>query len=267
MGQISFREANSRDLAKIIQLVETHDEDDAEAIHESLEVVQFENHFVALLDEIEVIGVTGFHQQPDCDHTFYLSWTYLHKDYCGKGYGNSLMEYILEQLKLREARKVFIKVSDYVDEEGIGTYAAAMSLYKKFGFMEELKLENYYDKDESMCILGLRLKPEEERPQIKEEKPALKFTGMYKISETEYSYSFSWESAKWWKGSFGVSEIQIGLDAAYDDGAHRVVLSFPATYIKVNNILLNAGFEIIGNLKDYYEDGIDEVHYQYQFVK
>lgn len=264
--EISFRAAQRDDLAKIIELVETHDEDDAEEIEESLNACDFENHFVALLDHT-VIGITGFMQQPDCDRTFYLSWTYLHQDYCGKGYGNEMMSYVLEQLKAQDARKVFIKISDYVDAEDGPVYEAAMGLYKKFGFREEIKFPDYYDTNESMYILGLALQPASTDISHGPEKAYLKFSGLYQIPETEYSYSFSWESVKWWKGSFSMQDIQIGLDAAYDEGAHQVFLSFPSTFTKIKQILLNAGFEIVGSLENYYEDGIDELHFQFDFKK
>lgn len=264
--QISFRAAQPDDLAKVIALVETHDEDDAEAIEESLNACHFENHFVALLDHT-VIGVTGFMQQPDCDRTFYLSWTYLHEDFCGKGFGNEIMSYVLERLKEQNARKVFIKISDYIDPDDGPVYEAAMGLYKKFGFHEEIKFVDYYDTNESMYILGLAMQPATHLAAQTAEKPNLKFSGLYQIPETEHSYSFSWESVKWWKGSFGLQDIQIGLDAAYDEGAHQVLLSFPATFNKIQQILLTAGFEVVGSLKDYYEDGIDELHFQYDFKK
>ena len=266
VNDIDFRAARADDLAKIIELVEGHDEDDAEDIVESLQACEFKDHYVALLDNT-VVGITGFKQQPDCDRTFYLSWTYLHPDHCGKGYGNALMTYVLERLKEENARKVFIKISDYVDPEDGPVYEAAMKLYKKFGFEEEIKFQDYYDTDESMFILGLALQPNLGESPKKSENPKLKFTGMFPIQETEHSYSFSWEEVKWWQGSMSVGDVNIGLDAAYDDGAHQVFLSFPATFTKIQQTLLTAGFEIVGNLKDYYEDGIDELHFLFSFKK
>jgi len=265
-AQVEIRPAHEDDLAKIIALVDTHDEDDAEAIRGSLLDYQLEGHYVALLDH-EVVGITGYVQQPDCDRTFYLSWTYVHDDHCGKGIGNQLMEFILEEVRSKNARKMFVKISDYVDPEDGAIYEAAMALYKKFGFEEELVLNDYYDTNESMHILGMRIDEDYQSAAIKPEKPNLKFDGLYLISETEHSYSFSWKSTSWWKGSFGIQEVQVGLDAAYDDEAHQVFLSFPSTFERVCQIIEAAGFKMAGELKDYYEDGIHEYHFVYDFRK
>ncbi|MGX5175389.1 N-acetyltransferase family protein [Aliikangiella sp. IMCC44653] len=264
MTQLSFRKADPQDLAKIIELVATHDEDDAEAIEDSLLATNFANHYCALIDN-SVVGVTGYTQQPGCDRTFYLSWTYLHQKYCGQGYGLQLMKYILTEIEAAGARKVFVKISDYVDPDEGAVYAAAMALYKKLGFNEEVTLQNYYAENEAMHILGLTLVTPQTISEFPAEKPNLKFVGLYCVSETEATYSFEWEPAKWWKGSFSVADVNIGLQAAYDNKAQQVVLSFPSTYHKALQTLLSAGFEIVGSLKNYYEDGIDEVHYQYTF--
>lgn len=265
-AQIDIRAAREDDLAKIIALVDSHDEDDAEAIRDSLTENQFQNHFVATLNQ-EVVGITGYEQQLDCDKTFYLSWTYVHDDHCGKGIGKQLMTYIIDEFKRHHARKVFVKISDYVDPEDGPIYETAMALYKKFGFEEEVVLNDYYDTDESMHILGLRINEDYDPAPNKPEKPNLKFDGLYLISETEHSYSFSWKTTSWWKGSFSVQDVQIGLDAAYDDEAHQVFLSFPSTFERACQIVEAAGFKFVGELKDYYEDGINELHFVYDFRK
>jgi ribosomal protein S18 acetylase RimI-like enzyme len=263
-SSVTFRPANAEDLGKIVELVATHDEDDAEEVVGSLESCDYADHFVMLKDNT-VIGISGFQQREDCDRTYFLSWTYIHEAQCGQGYGREMLQYVLDHLRQQDARKLFVKISDYADEEDGPVYAAALALYQKMGFEEECRFDDYYDTDESMTILGLRLATDHTPVHMGAEKPRLKFSGLYPIPETEYSYSFEWETQSWWKGGFTVRDLQIGLDAAYEDGAHQVVLSFPDTFVDIQRTLLNVGFEIVGNLKDYFQDGIDEVHYQFKF--
>ena len=64
---------------------------------------------------------------------------------------------------------------------------------------------------------------------------------------------------------FTREDLQTGLDAVRQDGARCVFLSFPSDYVGINEPLIASGFTETGSLKDYYADGIDELHYAYYF--
>ena len=97
--------------------------------------------------------------------------------------------------------------------------------------------------------------------------PAIQFDGIFEIAETEGAWSFGWHErrGRGAAAAFTREEVQIGLDAVGREGARCVFLSFPSNYAGVREALIDAGFDEAGMLEDYYEDGIDELHYAYFF--
>jgi len=68
------------------------------------------------------------------------------------------------------------------------------------------------------------------------------------------------------KKQFTVPDVQIGLDAAKDQGGRAAYVTFPSNFPAVPHVLTNAGFTLVGTLKDYYENGIHELHFAYYFT-
>lgn len=275
---LSLRKMSSEDIPTVIQLINSHDEDDAEEAQRSYEQSGIDDQYV-LTQNDAVIGVTGIRQAEACDNTYWLSWTYIHDDQCGNGYGRKMLEDILAELTERGARKVFLKVSDYIDPEDGDIYAAARHLYQSKGFTTEVTLPDFYDEGETQFIMGLSLNHNSNdnlgdgsyvnnantaEPDVLEVTKPIKFNNLFEIAETEGSFCFGWEMSG--KKQFTVPDVQIGLDAAKDQGGRAAYVTFPSNFPAVPHVLTNAGFTLVGTLKDYYENGIHELHFAYYFT-
>jgi len=254
----------SEDIEIVLEIIEQHDEDDAEAAEADYKNDGIGGQFVILLDE-NIIGVSGARMLDDCDRSFQLSWTYLDKQHCNQGFGRQLVNHVLDQLREFKARKLFIYMSDYVDDDGVSIYAAARHLYLSLEFEVELEIADYYDEGEELTVLGLLLEDKEfDSLPIKPESPKIKFNNLIHIAETESSYSFGWEIKRFGK-SFTSEDLEFGIEAAQQKEASLILISFPSNYIDVQELLKDGGFNLIGSLQDYYEDGVNEDHYYYNF--
>lgn len=157
-GNRTFRPMLASDIPRALEIIESHDEDDAEEA-----VASFEGrgigHFWVLEVAGRVIGVTGVRPNEAADAAGWLSWTYVHDDDCGDGHGRWMLETLLDEMKRRGVRILFISVSDYVDPEDGPVYAAAMHLYQALGFKIEVTNRDFYALGESQFLLSKRLIP------------------------------------------------------------------------------------------------------------
>jgi len=249
------------DIESAISVIESHDDEDAEEAAETYRANNgLEDQYVLEVNN-EIIGVTGFATPPLCDGTHWLSWTYVHDDHCGIGHGRRMLEDLFTHLKSMNARKLFVKLSDYKEENENGDmesiYDAALHLYNAMGFETEVILRNYYDDGETMTILGLRLKPvDDSMPSMPIEKRKIEFNSIFEIAETDDSYSFGWSDTA--KKMFGVDDVSLGVAEVVKQKGRAIFLSFPHNYADVDNTLYSAGFSNAGTLEDYFEDGVHE---------
>lgn len=254
------------DLASVIEIITDFDEDDGEAAEAELEDVGIDGQFV-LVDGERVLGITGFREVENCDATYYLSWTYLDEDYWGQGLGKKLFSDVLDRLRELGGRKLFAKVSDYSDEGGNNVYASAMAMYKSFGFVEEVVGVDFYDEGENQTILGLELTPQAEDVVVVEEKPVIRFKGLFEIAETEGAFTFEWTVEKsagfFGKRSFSADDLQLGIDTIREQGGRKIFLTFPSNLVLIHRPLQSVGFKYVGQLKDYYEEGLHELHFSH----
>lgn len=248
-------------LGPIVDLITLHDEDDGEASSYDLEQ-QSDNHWVAV-DDGQVVGISGYRMVPSTDGTSYLSWTYVHPDFCNKGIGRSLLNFVIGDAKSIGSKKMFVKVSNY--DDGTDQYQYAMSLYQSVGFVHEITNQDFYDVGEDQIILGLDLTHESPgMDEVKDEKPTIRFDGIFNIFETEGAYTFSWGVQKnplFGARSFTVQDLYTGLRAVHEDGGRIVFLTFPSNLPLIHKPLQEAGFKYVGSLKNYFEMGIDEMHF------
>jgi ribosomal protein S18 acetylase RimI-like enzyme len=254
----NLREMQDSDIEKIVAIIESHDEDDAEEAEAGYRQMggTYDNYVYEVNGE--TIGITGYSIPPGCEQTYWLSWTYIDEEQTNKGHGRRMLGEIIAHIKRSGGRKLFVKVSDYVDPEDGDIYAAALHLYKSLGFEVEIIHNNFYDEDEAQIILGMRLK-ERESVDIEDDNRYVQFDGVFEISETEDAYSFSWNDEG--ETPLETEDIEIGIDAVRDDGARAIFLSFPSNLTTIEAPLLQSGFVKAGMLEDYYDDGIDEKHY------
>jgi len=256
----NLREMQEDDIDKVVAIIDSHDEDDAEEAEAGYRQMggTYDNYVYEVNGE--ALGVTGFSIPPGCEQTYWLSWTYIDEEHTNKGHGRKMLGEIIAHIKRAGGRKLFVKVSDYVDAEDGAIYAAALHLYKSLGFEVEITHKNFYDKGEAQIILGMRLKDKEELV-VDNEICNVQFDGVFEIGETEDAYSFSWHD----EGEYPleVEDVKVGVDAVFNDGARAIFLSFPSNITNIEEPLLQAGFKNVGRLKNYYQDGLDETHYSF----
>lgn len=261
-----LRPMAAADIDDVVALIEMHDEDDAaEAQRFYSELNGCHGQFVLELQD-EILGVTGFEAPSGCEQCYWITWTYVHPRHLNQGHGRAMLTELIDHLRQLGARKLFVKVSDYVDAHGDAVYAAALHLYESLGFAVEARHADFYDAGEAQIILGMRLAPPR-RHGIAMQHPAIQFNEIFEIAETEGAWSFGWHERRG-RGAaapFSREDVQTGLDAVSREDARCVFLSFPSNYAGVGEALADAGFDEAGMLKDYYDDGIDELHYAYFF--
>jgi ribosomal protein S18 acetylase RimI-like enzyme len=264
-----LRPMNMSDLVKVVKIIHAHDEDDGEAAEKDYLDNGVENQFV-LEQSGKVIGVTGYREVSGTDQTAWLTWTYLDQACHGKGYGKAMISDLLDKLRSLNARKIFTKVSDYEDPDDGKIYERALKTYQSLGFQEEVISYDFYDEEENQVILGLHLRQEdssfsEEEIKIAEEKPIIRFDGLYEIAETDGAYAFSWvvkDTKKLFgKRNFTEEDLRIGLESVKNNGGRKTFLTFPSNLPLIHKPLQAAGFKYVGRLDNYYEQGVHEFHF------
>ena len=255
-----------KDIDDVLSVIDSQDEDDAEEAEEGYrEMGGCLDQFV-LRHNGKIIGVTGYATPPGCDHTHWLSWTYVHDDYTNQGHGRKMLTELIGHLKAQDARMLFVKVSDYVDDEDGAIYAAALHLYQSLGFKIELTHQDYYDEGESQIILGLRLSDTPSmitQEFIEKEQVPIQFNSVFEIAETDDAYTFGWHDEG--EQLFSQEDVKIGIDNVKQKEGRAIFLSFPSNYHGVADTLYSVGFKNSGTLYDYYEDGIHDQHFTYNF--
>lgn len=261
-----LQEMQPEDIKEVVAVIATQDEEDAEEAAAGFSQIGGIMDMFVLRHEGRIIGVTGFSTPPGCDNTYWISWTYVHDDYANQGFGRKMLIELIDFLKGREGRMLFVKVSDYVDEEDGPLYAAALHLYQSLGFKIEITHPDYYDVGEAQIILGMRIS---DTPamiadfDVPKELVPVQFNAVFEIAETDGSYSFGWHDEG--ETLFTREDIQLGIDEVRKKNGRAIFLSFPSNFKGVKDTLISSGFKTSGLLHDYYEDGIHDEHYSYYF--
>lgn len=279
-----LRPMKAADIDAVVDLIDGHDEDDAEDARAGFAGGDGIDDYFVLEVGGQLIGVSGFRTPPACEQTHWLSWTYIHEDHVNQGHGRRMIGEMLEHLRSLGGRKVFVKVSDYAEindaGERVETYAAALHLYKSLGFVVELTHKDYYDEGEAQIILGLRLREGDAgfkdadfgdatfsnlgTAPLLQARP-VQFNAVFEIAETDGAFSFGWRDDG--KQLFTVEDVELGLQEVKKRQGRAVFLSFPSDYKDIDQRLYAAGFRNSGVLDDYFEDGIHEQHYTYNFTQ
>lgn len=258
---MELRPMSPGDVQTALQIIRQHDEDDYEVATESYEKYGLEDQYV-LADQGSVVGVTGVRYIPDTDRSYFLSWTYLETESRGRGLGSAMLEELLEILKQRGVRKLFVNTSDLTDPKRGQVYRDAIKTYEALGFRLELNYRDYYEPGESRLTYGRRIGPlYAARPVFEPDPIGVRLLGIEEIEETEDAYFVEWEFHE--DGSIFTSE-DLGQLArqAKEWEARCVFIGFPSNLPQMEQAVEAAGFLNCGRLVDFYEDGLDEVHYR-----
>ena len=112
-----------------------------------------------------------------------------------------------------------------------------------------------------MLVYGLRLSPREVVNVILN-LDDIKLTDVDEIPETNDAYWLAWELVSQGQGT-KPQDFQRIFDEVRVWGGRTIYMAFPSDVANASTLVTAARFKTSGRLIDYYEDGIDEVHYRY----
>lgn len=238
----------------VLEIINETDEDDAAEAEESFSRNGLAGMFV-LLNEGQVLGVTGAYEADDAEQVMWLSWTYLTGDARGEGLGRFMIDELLGMLNKHGTRKVFVATSDYQDD-GVDIYADARALYEAFGASEELRVPGYHSADEAKIIYGLNNPGVQPTPiDDMDAVDGIKFHDLVPAPESDGGFAINWTA-------FGEGVVGLGdlMEEAKNDGARAVFTSLPQDISDfASDELKGAGFEQQGKLLDYYRCGLSQI--------
>lgn len=262
-GQPKLRPFKVTDMMRVLDIIEQHDEDDAEEAYQSLQD-DHEGMFV-LSKGGTIIGVTGAVADPHVEGVCWLSWTYVDEAHQGQGFGRMMFDQLRSMLEESGVRRLFISTSDYM-EDGVDLYAKAKAFYKAMGAELELKINDYHGEGETRYIYGLDVpvldfnappKPlGSDAPQGE-----LHFNGFEPLPESEDGVGLEWVE-KVEDEPLSPVPLETLKVQAKQEGTRFILAAPPSLFERsVEAELREAGFQKLGKLKDYYEANIDQVHW------
>ena len=264
-GQPKLRPFKVTDMMQVLDIIEQHDEDDAEEAYQNFQE-SHEGMFV-LSKGGKIIGVTGADADDHVDGICWLSWTYVHEDYQGQGFGRMMFDQLRGMLEDGGVRRLFISTSDYM-EDGVDLYAKAKAFYQAMGAQLELKINDYHDKGETRFIYGLDVPVLDfegtppEAASSDDNAGRIYFTGMDPLPESKGGFGLNWVEDV--EGEAGDEKVPLETlkTAAAQQGARFLVAAPPSVFeASVEQNLKENGFQKVGKLKDYYEKSIDQVYW------
>jgi GNAT superfamily N-acetyltransferase len=261
-GNLELRPMAYGDVPFALRIIQQFDEDDAAEAQETYSR-SVEDQF-CLCENRQVIGVVGAKPIDGTDGSFGLSWTYLAQEHRRSGKGTQMLEWMIEIMKERDGRKAFVHTSDYVDPVAGDVYRDAREAYQHVGFAQELKQSDYYGRGESLLVYGLRL-CEREPVEVAFNLDDIRLTDLDEIPETDGAYWLAWEMVPQGKGH-KPQDFQRIFDQVRSWEGRSIYMAFPSDVANASNLLTSARFRTSGRLVDYYEDGVDEVHYRYDLA-
>lgn len=258
MAESIFRPMSQRDVATALAIIEDHDEDDfecAEATYGKSLAGQY-----VLEHNSKVIGVTGANQIEGTDRSFVISWTYLQRNFIGRGQGRLMMESLIERITAQDARKLFVSTSDYIDPELGDIYRDAREAYRAIGFSEELRHQDYYDRGEAQLCYGLRIQNDFDETPTETNEKRIRLTDIDEIDECDGAYWLAWELDD--EGT-EPKDFQMICEQVRDWGGRVIFMAFPSDVALAAEFMTRCRFRQDGTLQDYYQDGVHENHYRF----
>ncbi len=108
--------------------------------------------FVGILER-KVVGVIGYHTRTSEGRGIcWLGWFYTHTDFGKRGFGQRLLEHVVNELEKKQgAKELYVRTSSHI------FYNPALIRYLKNDFTIEKILKNHYEDGEHGVILCKRL--------------------------------------------------------------------------------------------------------------
>lgn len=248
-------------LDDVLNIIDQHDEDDAEAAYISYEREGLDNQYVLCMGS-DVVGMSGYRPAANTHATAWLSWTYLAESIQGMGHGETFVTDVIQKCKDAKFRKIFVSTSDYVDDEDGDIYARARAFYKSIGFTHQLTLPDYFDAGEAKWIYSIDFNQSFQAPQPSwSATSGFKCVDTFELLESDDTYTLGFDLND--DGEFSTAdEIKQFIDQARSKGAKRLYVGLPSDAVMITRQLTDLGFDNVGRLKDYYRTGVSEVNFK-----
>lgn len=252
----TFRPMARKDVNDVLEIVESFDEDDAEAAEETIRD-GLDGLFVCEA-EGKVAGFTGCTTLEDSPSSAWLSWTYVHPQITRKGVGRFMVEELKKLLADSPIRRLYISTSDYT-EDGEDMYAPARAFYEAMGARKELVVPDFYEPGENRHIYRMDLG--RDGPASPPPPGHVAFVGVADLEESDTSLCLLWEERESADPDVRQTLSRL-LEEADEEDAEAVFVSLPE-YLSssVAAALEGAGFRLLGRVTDYYEPGIHDVYW------
>ena len=261
MAETIFRPMKPADVSSALAIIGDHDEDDFEWAQLTYEK-GLAGQFVLEVDA-QVVGVTGANPLPETDRAWGISWTYLQRSIRGRGLGRMLLENLVSELQRQGARKAFVNTSDYFDPEDGDIYQNAREAYRAVGFAEELRHADYYDKGEAQISYGMRLEPQAPGVVRELNSQMIRLTDVDEIPECDGAYWLSWELDE--EGT-EPSDFRMISEQVAAWAGRTIFMAFPSDLQHSADFMSRCRFRKDGTLSDFYEDGVDRLHFRFDIV-
>lgn len=251
-----FRPMKAADRDAAYQITLGFDEDDAEALAETLS--ETVGGFFVIERGGEVLGFTGYDPIPDSAGSAWLSWTYVADDLRGQGIGRALMDGLRAELSGGRTQRLFVSTSNYT-EDGEDVYAPARRFYQAQGAQLALRVADYYAPGEDRFVYRLDLAPAGFAAEAPCPPGTLAFVGFDAVEESEGARCLLWDVVAEDTDPNVLPRI---VDGARAEGAHVLFASLPSEQSRLGAAHLDAaGFEPIGRIADFYGTGQHEEHW------
>ena len=257
-----LRPMEPADVRAVLEIVRQHDDDDYRSAQQSYRE-SLEDHFVLTRDQL-VIGCTGAREIEGTERSFRLSWTYVHPQYQGMGCEPRMLKLLFDELRNWDARKLFVNASDYYDVQHANRFDQLLKAYQSLGFVQELLHPHYYDRDESLITFGKRLQETTQRGERMPSDLGAVLTGVDEIPETDDAYFIGWELSE--DEPSTPAELAALVQKARKWRGRVIFVGVPSDAPQVNQLFQNGGFSREGQLRDFYADGVDELHFRFDLL-
>jgi hypothetical protein len=256
---LELRPMQVRDIPLALSIIREYDDEDADEAAESYGN-GIEDQY-CLCENGHVIGVIGAKPIDGTDGSFGLSWTYLSLLHRRTGKAVRMLQWMIEIMQERDGRKVFVHATDSRDPQTSEKVREMRDAFQQVGFVEEVRQPDYYAPGESLIVYGLRLCAKEP-VNVVLNLDDIKLTDVDEIPETNDAYWLAWELVPQGQGT-KPQDFQRVYEQVRSWGGRTIYMAFPSDVANASSLLTAARFRTSGKLIDYYEDGIDEVHYRF----
>lgn len=255
---LEFREMQQADVADALEIIRGWDEEDYQEAKKSYKSRGLAGQYV-LTQAGRIVGVTGARPIDGTDRAYRLSWSYLSpRSQDPDMDGVAMIQSMTDFLQQTEARIVFAELSDqeHGPDKSRG-YGRGVHLYQDAGFVEEVRHRDYYAPREDLIVLGMRLEePSHAEPPPPDTSPP-RLTDVDEIPDTDDAYFIDWEFVD--HGGAQPADLADMVQQVRDWWGRIVFVGVASDATTVLQFFQQGGFREEGRLRDFYEDGVDEI--------